>query len=114
MVKRTIKFLSVAPDLEIVRTVIKKAPNAGIGAISNGELNYRQGAVHIPPNPIPLFRCHIKHFDYLIDHKKSIPFKRQLILQMGGALSIIAPLLATGLGSISKDFISRLMRTNNE
>ena len=46
VVKRTIKFLSVAPDLEVVRAVIKKAPNAVIGAISNGALNCRQGAVH--------------------------------------------------------------------
>ena len=47
VLKRTIKFLSVAPDLEIVRAVIKKAPNAVIDAISNGALNCRQGAVDI-------------------------------------------------------------------
>ena len=83
VVKRTIKFLSVAPDLEVVRTVIKKAPNAVIGAISNEALNCRQGAVHIPPHLIPLFKRHIEHFDYLVDRKKSIPSKRHLILQKG-------------------------------
>ena len=114
MVKRTIKFLSVAPDLEVVRTVIKNAPNAVIGSISNGALNCREGAVHIPPHLIFLFRCHIKHFDYLVDRKKSIPSKRHLILQKGGALLIIAPLLATDLGSIGGEFKSRLMRKNNE
>ena len=70
VVKRTIKFLSVAPDLEVVRTVIKKPPNAVIGAISNRALNCRQDAVHIPAHLIPLFRRHIKHFDYLVDGKK--------------------------------------------
>ena len=105
VVKRTIKFLFVAPDLEVVRAVIKKAPNAVIGAISNGALNCRQGAVHIPLHLIPLFRRHNKHFDYLFDRKTSIPSKRHLILQKGGALPIIAPLLATVLGSIGGEFI---------
>ena len=114
VVKRTIQFLSVAPDLEVVRAVIKKAPTAVIGAISNGALNCRQGAVHIPPQLIPLFRHHNHHIDYLVDRKTSIPSKRHLILQKGSALPIIAPLLATVLGSIGGEFISRLMRKNNE
>ena len=114
MVKRTKKFLSVALDLEVVRNVIKKAQNAVIGAISNLALNCRHGAVYIPPHLIPLWKRHIKHFDYLVDRKKSIPSKRHLILQNGGSLLIIAPLLTTVLGSIGGEFISRLMRKNNE
>ena len=114
VVKRKIKFLFVAPDLDIVITVIKKAPYAVIGAISNGALNCRQGALHTSPHLISLFRRHIKHFDYLFDRKKSIPSKRHLILQKGGALPIIDPLLASVLGSIGGEFISRLIRTNNE
>ena len=105
VVKRTIKFISVAPDLEVVRTVIKKPPNAVIGAISTWALNCHQGAVHIPPHLIPIFRRHIKHFDYLVDRKASIPSKRYLILQKGGALPITAPLSATVLGSIGEKFI---------
>ena len=114
VVKRTIKFLSGAPDLEVVKTVIKKAPNAVIGAISNGALNCRQGALHISPNLIPFVSRHIKHFDYLVDRKKSIPSKRHLILQKGGALPIIAPLMATVLGTLGGKLISRLIRINNE
>ena len=112
VVKRTINF-SVAPDLEVVRAVIKKAPNAVIGAISNGALNCRQGAVHISPQLLPLFRHHNHHFDYSVDRRKSIPSKRHLILQKDGAFSIIAPLLSTVLGSIGKEFISRLLRKND-
>ena len=41
VVIRIIKFVSVAPDFNVVRTVIKKAPNAVFGAISNGALNCR-------------------------------------------------------------------------
>ena len=70
VVKRTITFLSVAPDLEVVRAVIKIAPNTVIGALSNGAINCRQGAVHIPLHLIPLFKRHNKHFDYLVDRIK--------------------------------------------
>ena len=76
MVKRKIKFPSVAPDLDVVRAVIKKAPNAVIVAISNGALNSRQGAVHIPIKLLPIFRHHNHHFDDLVDRRKSIPSKR--------------------------------------
>ena len=69
VVKRTIKYFSVEPDLNVVKTVIKKAPNAVIGAIFNGALNCRQGAVHIQLTLIFVFRRHYKHFDYLVDRK---------------------------------------------
>ena len=114
VVKRPTKFLSVSPDLEVVRAVIKKASNAVIGVISNGALNCRQNAVHIPPQLLPLFRHYNHYFDYLVDRRKSIPSKRHLILEKGGALPIIAPLLATVLGSINGDYISRLLRKNDQ
>ena len=114
MVKRTIKFLSVEPDLEVVKAVIKKAPNAVIGAISNGALNCRQNAVQITPHLKPLLRRHNKHFDYLVDRKNSISSKRHLIFQINCALPIFASFLATVLGSIGREFISQLMRKNNE
>ena len=114
VVKRTIKFVFVAPDLQVVRAVIRKARNAVIGAISNGALILRQSAVHIPPQLIPFFRHHNHHFIYSVDRKKSIPSKRYLILLKGGALPIIAQLLATVLVLIGEEFISRLMGKNNE
>ena len=114
VVKRTIKFLFVAPDLEVVRGVITKAPNVVINAISNGALNCRQGAVHIIPKLIHICRHHKHHFDYLVDHKISLPFKRHLIIQKGVALLIIASLLATVIGLIGEEFILRLMRQNDQ
>ena len=114
VVKLTIKFLSVAPDLEVVRAVIQQTPKAVIGAISNNALNCCQGALQIIPQLLPLFRRHKQHFDYLVDRRKSIPSKRHLILQKGAALPIIALLVATVLGSIGEKFILRLLRKNNE
>ena len=64
VVKRYIKFLAVAPDLEVVRPLIKIAPKEVIAAISNAALNGRQGAVHIQPHLIPFFKRHKHNFDY--------------------------------------------------
>ena len=113
VIKRTIKFLSVAPDSKIVKSVLKTAPDAVIRAISNAALNARQVAVAVTPNIKHLFRQHNNHFDYLIDKRKPIASKRRLILQTGGALPIIIPLLATVLGSIGGEFISRILRQND-
>ena len=44
VVKLTVKFLSVAPDLEVVRDVLQKAPEVVMQAISNAAINARQGA----------------------------------------------------------------------
>ena len=114
VVKRTVKFLSVAPDSKIAKAVLKKAPDAVIRAISNAALNGRQGAVAVPPQLKPLFRHHTHHFDYLIDRIRPIALKRRLILQTGGAFPIIFPLLATFLGSIGGEFISKLFRKNDQ
>ena len=55
VIKRIIKFRFVAPDLNIVKAVIKQAPNAVIGTISNKASNCRLSAVHIPLNFLPIF-----------------------------------------------------------
>ena len=107
VVKRYIKFLAVAPDLE---AVIKNKPKEVITAISNAALNGRQSVVHIPPHLIPLFQRQKHNFDYLVNRRKSIPSKRHLILQKGGDLSIVFSLLATVLGSLGGEFISRVLR----
>ena len=114
VVKRTVKFLSVAPDSKVAKAVLQKAPDAVIRAISNAALNARQGAVAVPSHLKTLFRHHNHHFDVLIDRKRPIALKRRLILQTGGALPIIVPLLATVLGSIGGEFISRLFRKNDQ
>ena len=98
VIKPTVKFLSVAPDLEVARAVLQKAPETVIQAISNVAVNARQGAVAVPPHLKPLFRHHNHHFDFLIDRSKRIALKRRLVLQKGGALPIIVPLLVTLLG----------------
>ena len=102
IVKRTIIKFSVAPDLDVVWAVIKKAPTTVIVAILYRALNCCEGTVHIPSHLIPCFKRHNHHFDYLVDRWKSISSKRHLILQHVGALSIISELLKTVLGTIGE------------
>ena len=114
VVKRTVKFLSVALNLEVAKAVLQKAPDAVIQAISNAAVNARQGAVAVPLHLKPIFKNHNHHFDFCIDRRRTIASKRRLILQKGGAISIIVPLLATDLGSISGELISRLFHKNDQ
>ena len=53
VVKRYIKFLSIAPDTEFVLIVLQNTPDGVIRAISHAALNAREGDVRIPP--------HLKH-----------------------------------------------------
>ena len=55
VVKRINKFLSVGPELEVVKAVITKAPNLVFGDISNVALNGHKGAVNISPHMIVKF-----------------------------------------------------------
>jgi len=114
IVKRTIKYLASAPDSNVVRAVLEKAPDGVYRAISNAALNARQGEVHIAPHLKHLFRHHTNHFDILTDNRRPLSYKRRLILQQGGALPIVVALLATVLGSLGGEFISRIFRKNDE
>jgi len=107
-ISRTVKYLHVAPNSDIVQAVLKKAPKGVIRAISNAALNAREGDVHIPPCYLNLFKNHRHHFDILTDSQIPIERKRELLTQRGGALPIVVPLLATVLTSLGSEFISRI------
>jgi hypothetical protein len=109
--KRTVKYIAVAPDQQTVKTVLKRAPDGVIQAIANAALNARSGDVLIPPQFKALFRHHHRDFDILTNRRVSLKAKRQRI-QRGGALPIIVPLIATVLGSLGGEFISRLFHKN--
>ena len=111
VVKRTSKYIAVAPDQQTVKSVLKRAPDGVIRAIANAALNARSGDVQIPPQFKALFRHHNHDFDLLTNRRVSLKTKRQRI-QRGGVLPIIAPFIATVLGSIGGEFISWLFNKN--
>ena len=112
IIKRTIKFLSIAPDTEVVRKLIQKAPDCVIYAICNAALNAREGDVRIPPHLKHIFAKSHRHIHCLTDRRCPLVEKRRLLVQRGGVLPIIAPLIATVLGSIGGEFISWLLHKN--
>ena len=65
VVKRTIKFLSVAIDFKVAKAVLQIAPKEVITAISNAALNARQSGVVIQKNSIPCFKHHNFNFNWL-------------------------------------------------
>ena len=114
IVKRTIKYLAISPDSDIVQQTIQKAPKGVIRAIANAALNAREGDVTLKPSELSLFRKHRQHFDILTDRQIPLDRKRELLLQRGGALPIIVPLLSSALGALGAEFISSLIRRKNE
>ena len=112
VVKRYTKFLSVAPDSEIVRQVLHRAPDAVVRDICNAALNAREGDVRIPPHLKTVFSKYHRHIARLCDHHCPLAEKRRILVQRGGLLPIIAPLIATVLGSIGGEFISRIFKKN--
>ena len=111
-VKRTIKFIPVAPDLKIVQTILQKAPVEVICGICNVALNARQGDVVLSPKLKNRFRQYNHHFDRLTDVNYPIEKKRALCIQKGGILPIIPALVGTVLGTLGSEVFSRLFRKN--
>ena len=112
VVKRIIKFLSITPDSKVVRPVLHKASDSVIRAICNAALNAREGDVRIPPHLKHIFAKYLRHIHRLTDHRCPLSKKRRLHVQPGGVLPIIGSLIATVLGSIGGEFITRLFNKN--
>ena len=110
--KRYIKFLSIAPDTEVVRIVLQKAPDGVIRVICNAALKACEGDVHIPH--------HLKHIcakyhpliHRLTNRRCHLVDMRRLFVQRRGVLPISAPMIATVLGIIGGEFISKLFHKN--
>ena len=108
--KRTVKYLASAPDSNVARAFLEKAPDAAFQAICNAALNARQGELSGPPRLKRLFKAHNMHFDLMTDPRVPLATKRRLLTsrQQGGAQPIVVPLLAIVLGSLGGEFITRL------
>ena len=97
IVKCTIKFLSIVPDSVVVRKVILTAPDGVIRAICNAALNARENDVRIPPHLKHIFAKFHRHINRLTDRRCLLVETRRLLVQRGGVLPIISPLIATVL-----------------
>lgn len=78
VIKRTVKYLSIAPDNEVVRAKLQQAHDGVICAFSNAALNARQGDVHIEPNTKAAFATHNRKFDIMTDVRQPLQYKRRI------------------------------------
>jgi len=106
--KHILKFLTHCNDRNVTRQILKGAPDSVIKGISNAALNAEQGDVHISPQNQKLFSQHRTKIHKLTLRKVPIATKRRLLLQQGGSfLGVIAPLLASVIGSIGGALFNR-------
>ena len=111
--KSTLKYLAFAPDNKVSRAVLSTAPDTVVRAIANAALNAQQNpSVVLSPDTRNLFQHYSKSFDLLTNRNTPIGQKRKHLLQKGGAFPILAPILASVLGSIGSGFISKLVGGN--
>ena len=115
-VKRTIKTLAYCPDKRLARSLVLKSDPGVIRAISNASLNALRGDVTLTPHIRRIFGHHRRTFEKLADRGIPIERKRKIIaVQSGGAfLPILAPLLATVIGTLGSAFVNRFTGNRDE
>jgi hypothetical protein len=95
--KRTVKYLSVAPNEHALRAAIKGAPDSVVKSISDIALNAAKGDVKLGPADRRKFSHHRKQILTLA--KKGVSLKRKRgILQQKGGFAWIPALVGSVLG----------------
>lgn len=104
--KRYIKFLSIAPNGQVVKSIIKSAPVDVIKSISNAALNAIAGDIALNDYQRKLFGTKRHLFQDLIKPNISPAIKKQKILsQRGkGLFPLIPILLSAVLGTLGSTF----------
>ena len=99
--KRFIKLIATCPNNNIRRALVKLAPEGTIKGICNAALNVaRNPNIKLFPATRTKLARHRNQFNKLLSKKGSIHQKRHTILQKGGFLPILAPILSTILGAV--------------
>jgi hypothetical protein len=83
-VKRTVKYLAVAPNEVALRTAIKTAPDSVIKSLSDIALNAAKGHINIPPAHKNKLSRNRKAILALTKKNVSIRRKRRILTQKGG------------------------------
>jgi len=97
-VKRTVKYLSVVRDKDLLKRTLQKAPKEVIKKISDIALNAIKGSVELTPSQRKLFARHRRPITLLAQRGVGIETKRRLLMQKGGFAWI--PALIGGIAGI--------------
>lgn len=96
--KRTVKYLAVVKDRQLLKHILQKAPDDVVKTISDIALNALKGPVNLTPAQRRLFSQHRKPIETLAQRGVGIKQKRKLLLQNGGFAWI--PALIGGIAGI--------------
>ena len=106
--KPAIKFLASFKDNEIQRQVLKNGPNSLIKSICNAALNAEQGDIRLSQRQKQILRNNRHLIQNLTSRQLTIPRKRKIIGQQGGALGAIIPIiLSTVLSALGTKLFER-------
>jgi hypothetical protein len=105
--KKTLKFLSVCKNPQLVAQIIAKSPDSVVKAICNAALNAAQGEVELPKKTKKVLAKNRQFIHNLIKKGEPIHKKRRIICQTGGNISgtVLPPLLRSVFTSIGSGFI---------
>lgn len=96
--KRTLKYLAVVKDGQLLKHVLQKAPEDVVKRISDVALNALKGPIELTPAQRKLFARHRKPIAILAQRGVGLKQKRKLLLQNGGFAWI--PALIGGIAGI--------------
>ena len=105
--KRTIKFLAINKDPNVLKRILRSAPDIIIKSICNAAYNLAQGDVHLSPKEkqnLAKYRAIIRK---LIRKNDAVSKKRRILNQKGGFLPLaplVPLLLQTALATIPAIF----------
>jgi hypothetical protein len=96
--KRTLKYLAVVNDPQILKLILQKAPDSVVRSISDVALNALKGDVTLTPAQQKLFSRHRQPIVKLAQQGVGLKQKRKLLVQRGGFAWI--PALIGGIAGI--------------
>jgi len=108
--KRTIKYLAVCKNPEIISRIIAKSPDNVIKSICNAALNTAEGSVILKKKQKQILGAHRGLIHELVQKGESPQRKKNLLLQKGG--SVLGILIPTILGAVLTSLGSKLFNGN--
>ena len=104
--KRTIKYLAVCKNPEVISRIIKKSPDNVVKAICNAALNTAEGSVILNKKQKQILASHRGLIHQLVQKGETPQRKKNLLVQKGG--SVLGILIPTILGAVLTSLGSKL------
>ena len=99
-VKRTVKYLAVAPSYKAYSAALRGAPDEVVRTIANAAYNVERGDLQLSPAEKKLFAQHRKAIATITSPKVSLARKRKEITSQKGGFPFIPLIIGSALGAL--------------